>query len=166
MEQRDRAVRGELVTRGELHRPGYHPEMAAVHEEHNRRMRAIVAEVGWPGRSLVGDDGCRAAGFIVQHAILDPGLQQECVALLEAAVAADEAWPFMLALLADRVRVEQGRPQLYGTQLVGGAVPGSLEPWPIEDPAAVDQRRQAVGLPPLAEHIARLTNQHREETAK
>ena len=166
MEQRDRSVRAELVARGELHRPGYHPEMAAVHAEHNRRMRAIVAAVGWPGRSLVGDDGCRAAGFIVQHAILDPELQQGCVALLETAVAADEAWPFMLALLADRVLMEQGRPQLYGTQLVGGATPGSLEPWPIEDPAAVEERRQAMGLPPLAEHLARLSQQHREETGK
>src|ERR671934_3043136 len=70
MERIDRAVRADLVARGELHRPGYHPEMEAVHRRHTARIRAIIDACGWPGYSLAGEDGCRAAGFIVQHAIL------------------------------------------------------------------------------------------------
>jgi hypothetical protein len=54
MERVDRAVRADLVARGELHRPGYHPQMAAVHRRHNARMRAIINAHGWPGYSLVG----------------------------------------------------------------------------------------------------------------
>jgi hypothetical protein len=61
MERVDRAVRADLVARGELHRPGYHPQMEAVHRRHNARMRAIINAHGWPGFSLVGADGCRAA---------------------------------------------------------------------------------------------------------
>jgi len=60
------------------HGPGYHPEMEALHRRHNARLRAIIAAHGWPGYSLVGEDGCRAAGSIVQHAILDPELQRRC----------------------------------------------------------------------------------------
>src|SRR5579871_3027131 len=56
MERCDRAVRAALVARGELHRPGYHPEMEAVHRRHNARMRAIIAACGWPGYTLVGED--------------------------------------------------------------------------------------------------------------
>ena len=29
-----------------------------------------------------------------------------------------------------------------------------LSPWPIEEPEGVDARREAVGLPPLADRIA------------
>lgn len=162
MEQRDRAVRSDLVARGELHNGKYHPEMEAVHRQHNARMREIIATHAWPGRSLVGDDGCRAAGFIVQHAILDPELQQQCVPLLEQAVAAGDAFPFMLAFLADRVLMEQGKPQIYGTQHVGGP-DGALVPWMIAEPETVDERRQAIGLEPLAERTQALRAQLEHE---
>ena len=158
MERVDRAVRADLVARGELHGGGYRPEMAAVHRRHNARMTAIITAVGWPGRSMVGDDGCRSAGFVVQHAILDPALQRRCVPLLEAAVTAGEAFPFMVALLTDRVLMEQGRAQRYGTQHVGGP-DGSLVPWTIGEPEGVDARRAAMGLEPLNERTRQLREQ-------
>ena len=157
MERTDRATRAELVECGALH-GGYHPEMAAIHRRNNARMTEIVAAVGWPGRTLVGDDGCRAAGFIVQHAILDPDLQRRCLPLLEAAVAAEEAFPFMVAFLTDRVLMEQGQPQRYGTQHVGGPIP-----WPIDEPDTVDARRIAMGLEPLDKRTATLRQQLTDE---
>jgi hypothetical protein len=165
MERIDRSVRADLVERGELHTGGYHPEMRAVHSRHNTRIRAILETHGWPGRSLVGEDGCRAAGFIVQHAILDPDLQRRGVALLTKAVEEHEAEPFMLAFLTDRVLMQEGKPQLYGTQYIG-AKTGGVEPWPIANPETVDERRHSVGLPPLTENTARLNAQHRQETTK
>ena len=161
MERTDRATRADLVKRGTLH-GGYHPEMAEVHRRNNARMAEIVAAVGWPGRTLAGDDGCRAAGFIVQHAILDPDLQRRCLPLPEAAVAADEAFPFMVAFLTDRVLMEQERPQRYGTQHVGGP-DGTLIPWPIDEPAMVDVRRIAMGLEPLHERTTTLRQQLADE---
>jgi hypothetical protein len=163
MERIDRSVRAALVARGELHRSGYHPEMEAVHRRHNARLRAIIDERGWPGYSLVGEDGCRAAGFIVQHAILDHDLQRRCVGLLQEAVARGEAAPFMLAMLTDRVLMDEGEPQVYGTQYVGSKE-GGIEPWCIADPERVDERRAAVGPSSMAENEARLNVQHRAET--
>ncbi len=161
MERADRATRKNLVERGVLH-GGYHPEMAAIHRRNNARMTEIVAAVDWPGRTLVGDDGCRAAGFIVQHAILDPDLQRRCLPLLEMAVAADEAFLFMVAFLTDRVLMEQGQPQRYGTQHVGGP-DGTLIPWPIDEPDTIDVRRIAMGLEPLDERTATLRQQLTDE---
>ncbi len=165
MERLDRRVRADLVERGELHTGGYHPEMQAVHQRHNARIRAILETYGWPGRSLVGEDGCRAAGFVVQHAILDHDLQRRGVSLLTEAVAKDEAEPFMLALLTDRVLMQEGQPQLYGTQYIG-AKQGGVEPWPIANPETVDERRRSVGLPPLAENTTRLNAQQRREMSQ
>lgn len=51
-------------------------------------------------------------------------------------------------MLEDRVRVADGKPQLYGTQLANN--PLRFEP--IEDEAHVDARRSSVGLPPMAEY--------------
>jgi hypothetical protein len=165
MERIDRSVRADLVERGELHTGGYHPEMQAVHQRHNARMRAIIETHGWPGRSLVGEDGGRAAGFVVQHAILDPDLQRRGVELLTEAATKNEAEPFMVALLTDRVLMQEGKPQIYGTQYIGAAK-GGVEPWPIANPETVDERRQAVGLPPLAENTVRLNAQQHQEVSK
>jgi hypothetical protein len=54
-----------------------------------------------------------------------------------------------------------GRPQVYGSQVVE-ADDGELAPWPIENPAGVDDRRARVGLVPLAEHTAMIRAQRRE----
>lgn len=164
MERLDREVRADLVERGELH-GGYHPEMKAVHERHNARMHTILEAYGWPSRSLVGEDGCRAAGFVVQHAILDLELQRRGVVLLTEAVAKGEAEPFMLALLTDRVCMQESKPQVYGTQYIG-AEKGGVEPWPIANLETVDERRLSVGLPPLAENTARLNLQQQQEMSK
>ena len=58
------------------------------------------------------------------------------------------------AMLEDRIRMFEGRPQLYGTQLEPDDE-GRVRPYPIEDPGHVEERRQAVGLEPLAAILAR-----------
>ena len=44
--------------------------------------------------------------------------------------------------------MNDGRDQLYGSQFVLGDH-GQLEPWPVDDPVAVDARRARLGLPPF-----------------
>jgi hypothetical protein len=116
--------------------------------EHARsaRLAELIDAHGWPGRSRVGDDGARAAWLLAQHADHDRAVQERCLALLESAVAAEDAAPRNLAYLTDRVRVAQDRPQLYGTQFCG--MGGEL--------GRLDERRAAVGLGPFAEYEARL----------
>ena len=151
----ERTVRRELIEAGQLYGPHlpkdwYHPRMAAVHARNNARLRDLLAEHGWPGRSLSGDDGAEAAWFIAQHAVLDLDLQREALALLTAAAAAGEAQPAHMAMLTDRVCMAEGRPQVYGCVHVGNEQ-GELVPYPIADPEQVEARRAAVGLPPLAQ---------------
>lgn len=150
MAEEDAAARERLVQAGELDANEYHPIMRAVHEKNNRRVKEIIAEHGWPGISLVGEDGANAAWFLVQHAVLDPEFQERCVPLLDDAVRAGEAKGFHLAMLQDRVRIRRGQRQIYGSQHEIDAS-GKLYPLPTEDPENVDRRRKEVGLEPLAE---------------
>jgi hypothetical protein len=148
MSAADGALRARLVAEGTLF-DGYHPEMAALHHRHAARLAEIVAARGWPGRSLVGEDGAEAAWRLAQHAIGDPPVMRRCLPLLEAATARGEAPAWQPAYLLDRMRTLEGRPQPYGTQRDWDAG-GTLRPLPLEDPAGVDARRAAVGLGPLS----------------
>ena len=56
----DRRVRAELMADGSLG-DGYHPRMEEVHRRNAARLTESIAERGWPGRGLVGEDGAQAA---------------------------------------------------------------------------------------------------------
>ena len=152
MARRDRQVRAELVASGELFDVGYEPRMARVHARNARRLRRIIESVGWPGTDLAGPDGAEAAWLILQHAIAEPDLQRHALPLLQAAAREGQASPRHAALLEDRIRFFEGRPQRYGTQFDWDAE-GNLSPGDVEDPQRLDERRRAIGFPPLPEQM-------------
>ncbi len=147
---RDDEVRARLAADGSLFRAGYHPEMEAVHRANAARLREIVADVGWPTRSLVGAEAASAAWRILQHAIGEPVFMRAMLPLVQAAAARGEADAGELAKLEDRIAVSEGRPQRYGTQYDWNEELTAMVPMVgVEDPAGVDERRRAVGLPPM-----------------
>jgi hypothetical protein len=149
----DWRLRAVLAVDGSLY-DGYNPRMEEVHRRNASRLAEILDAHGWPGRSLVGEEGAEAAWRIAQHAISVPQLQRRALALLRDAAGRGDAKAEHWAQLEDRVRVHEGRPQLFGTQFDWDA-DGQMSPLPIEDPGGVEGRRRAVHLPPLAETVAR-----------
>ena len=127
-------------------------EWRRVDTSNTRWLADILATRGWPGRTMVGEDGAQAAWLLAQHADRDLDLQRTFLEALRGAVAEGEASPANLAYLEDRVRVADGRPQLYGTQF--DVTDGEFGPCPIEDPARLDERRAAAGLDPFAVYDA------------
>jgi hypothetical protein len=112
-----------------------------------------MLEQGWPGRSLVGEDGAEAAWLIAQHAIAEPDVQRQALKLMREAAEQGETQLWQVAMLEDRIRLFEGRRQLYGTQFDWDEN-GEMSPYPeIEDESEVDERRQAVGLVRLEEDI-------------
>lgn len=145
----DEATRARLASTGALF-AGYHPEMEAVHRRNVLRLRVIVGQRGWPGRSLVGHDGAAAAWLIVQHAIGEPEQMRWFLPIVEDAARAGEADATQLAMLVDRIRVLEGRPQRYGTQYDWSSDGRSMVPiGDIEDLDHLDTRRAAAGLAPM-----------------
>ena len=129
-------------------------EMKRVDKIHENRMKEIIAQHGWPGKALVGSDGSNKAWLVVQHC--SPSFQEECLPLLERAVAAGEATGKNYAYLLDRVRMHQGKPQIYGTQF------RNHELWMLEDPEHVDERRRSVGLGTLAEYTEQMNKLYKK----
>jgi hypothetical protein len=122
---------------------------------HRRRLVQIFDTYGWPGRSLVGDDGAEAAWLLALHTMPDPDVLRRCLTLLRDAAAVGEAEPWQVAFLVDRVSLVERNVQVYGTTICRQE-DGSFGPPLLEDPEAVDARRRAVGLPPLAQDVRRL----------
>ena len=125
---------------------------AAVDAENLPWLKAVVAERGWPGSSLVGVDGAHAVWLLVQHATADIAFMRQCLDLLTAAVAAGEASRVDQAYLTDRVLLHEGEQQVYGTQLTRQG--GKWVPRNLRDPDGVEERRAAIGMRPLADVLA------------
>lgn len=134
-------------------------ERRAADERRADRLREIIDAHGWPGPGLVGQEGSAAAWLISQHAVSRPELMRRCLALLEPLAEEGIAPRSEVALLLDRIRTLEGKPQIYGSQFVWNER-GELVPQPIEDEAHVDERRAAAGLEPLADYGRRLREIH------
>ncbi len=112
-------------------------------------MKGIVAQIGWPTISKVGKKASFDAWLLVQHADHDVVFQRRCLEMMSAEPSS-EINIKNVAYLEDRVRVNEKRPQLYGTQFFGEGE--KYGPRPIEDEENVDSRRAAIGLETMAEY--------------
>jgi hypothetical protein len=133
---------------------GLGEQWQSIDDDNTRWLVSLLASLGWPGRTLVGEEAAQAAWLLAQHADRDPIQQRAFLNALRAAVIRGEAPAAHLAYLEDRVRVNAGQPQLYGTQFT--VTGGTLGPCPIEDPGRLDERRAQAGLEPFAHHQARM----------
>ena len=150
----DQAIRDTLVARMQAGQPldsSFAARMGAIDSANTTWLKAVVARRGWPGRSMVGVEASNAAFLIVQHAVHDSAFQARALSLMERGVATGDVRGADVAMLADRVAVHRGQPQRYGTQ--AKLLDGRLVLDPIADSAHVDERRAALGMPPLAEYV-------------
>lgn len=134
-------------------------EMVAVDVANTGWLKQVIEKYGWPTKTMVGHDGAFAAYLLVQHADLDLDFQRACLVLLKAAVRSGEADALHVAYVEDRIAVAEKRPQRYGTQFMNDETP-----FPIEDPAHVDERRAAVGLGTLAHYKKQMLSQTWKQT--
>lgn len=151
MESHDQTVRAELTAAGALN-AAYHSRLEELHRSNSSRLRQIIAVFGWPGTALVGEKGAKAAWRIALHSISEPDFMRQCRDLIDAASQQDDVPRWQFAIIDDRIRVYEGRPQRYGTQLRPGQ--HGLEPYPLENEARINSMRMQAGLPLLAKTLA------------
>jgi hypothetical protein len=106
----------------------------AVHES---RIHRIIQANGYPTHDLIGPEAMKSFWLLIQHQDFDPALQEACLNHCDFD-------PKEKAHLTDRVRINSGRDQIYGTQFMRKE--GKLVPQPIEDEEHVNERRLFVGL--------------------
>jgi hypothetical protein len=130
-------------------------EVWTLADEHDARLKDIIDRRGWPGRSLVGEDGADAAWVIAQHADRHHEWRRSWLPLVHEAAMEREADPRHYARLADRIALVDSNTQLYGTWAQRDAAGDVLFDPPANGSAEdVDSRRLAIGLPPLEIDLA------------
>lgn len=138
---REQLARGRLSA--EERQWGVHQERA-----NSGVLRRVMGQHGWPGRSLVSEEGAEAAWRLALHADHEPPFQRLALRMLTDAVERGEATIQQWAHLHDRCQAATG-PQLYGTQYCRDR-DGQVVRLPVEAPENLDARRASVGLPPAA----------------
>lgn len=117
----------------------------------------IVAQYGYPGKSLVGTPTNEAAWNVIQHS---PKIAKFLPIIKKA--AEDGELPFNLyAIMLDRELMKQGKEQVYGSQIMGKRMKnGQFEMfvWPIQDPQTVNERRKKAGFDLTVEENAKRLN--------
>jgi hypothetical protein len=127
-------------------------------------LKQIIEKIGWPTILKVGQEASEDAWLIAQHADLDVSFQKQCLELMKKE-SDGEVPETDIAYLYDRICVNEGRSQFYGTQFTTNEH-GAYGPRPIEDPETVDERRKAIGLEPLAEYKKHLEKKYKDYPEK
>ncbi len=104
------------------------------------KVENIISTYGWLGKSEIGETANSTLFIVIQHAE-DNRVREKFYPLLEASVNKGESNRSDLAAMQDRILVNNGHNQLYGTQSKND---GKL--FPVEDPKRLNKRRKQVGL--------------------
>jgi hypothetical protein len=159
MAEKDQALREQIGPDNEMSE-AQKIEWAILHDEQTEKMRVLIRKIGWPTVSKIGKEASEAAWLIIQHADHDVEFQKECLALMEKE-SESEVSPVDVAFLHDRISVNEGRPQFFGTQMMKNEY-DEYGPYPIENIEQVDERRAQLGLGTLAEY----KDEHAKKYAK
>lgn len=118
---------------------------------------AMLPPEGWFLKSRYGEGPSQTAFLIIQHSNLEQW--RRFVPVLEPLVAAGEVDGAQFGLMYDRLAVNEGRPQRYGTQVTCKNGRWVIDYENLEDPANADHRRAEAGFPhTLAQYEARFAS--------
>lgn len=133
-------------------------EDEVLDQKNTARMKEIVNQIGWPTVSKVGREVSEMAWLLVQHADHDVEFQKRCLQLMRE--QPEEVSISDIAYLEDRICVNEGNPQIYGTQFYGEGT--NYGPRPIKDPENVNERRKKLGMESLEEYREYLKEKYRD----
>ena len=119
------------------------------HIENDRKLLKLLDIYGWPTTSSVTEYAAAGAALIINHTTYE--IRSQYFPMLEKAFKQGEAQPLRYAKMGDRLLVEEGKKQLYGTQWKFEN--SERVPHPIEEPEYVDKRRAEIGLGPLSVYL-------------
>jgi len=121
------------------------------------KIEEIIGKYGYPGKSLVGEPTNKSAYYVIQHS----EKIEEYFPLIKEAGDRGEIPIRLVAMMQDRLLVNQGKEQIYGTQIQGMMIYNEESKreewfsflWPVADPEKVNEYRKEVGLTTLEEYV-------------
>jgi hypothetical protein len=125
--------------------------MKETDDKNLKKVNAIVREYGWLGPQNVGIDGAQGLFLVIQHA--DLKTQEYYLPIIRQAEKEGKILSSNLAILEDRICMRNGRKQIYGSQGFTDQETGKKYIYPIGNIDGLEDRRKAMGLPPMKDYI-------------
>ncbi|MBI3409485.1 MAG: hypothetical protein HY040_14180 [Planctomycetes bacterium] len=150
------SIREELARRGKIDQEvrtnkDKMKDMPKVDADNTKYLIKLIGDVGWIDVERFGAKTAHHAFLIVQHSGHIP-LMLAALPPIEKDVKAKQLDAQPYALLYDRLQVNLGEKQRYGSQL-GTNDSGELVLMPLEDAGRVEEIRKEIGLFPLSKYL-------------
>lgn len=121
-----------------------------VDERNRNRLKEIFKEYGFPTKKLVGKDAMQGIFLMIQHSDGDKEWQKSQLPNIERAVKDGDMNGESYAYLYDRIKINSGEKQLYGTQFAYvDPINKTVELADTEDLDNLDNRRMEIGMMPI-----------------
>ena len=133
----------------------YSTEMERVDSLNQVTVFGILDKEGWP--SHLSDKANRAIWIVIDHSNL--AYRSKYLGLVKEKAEHGVLDKTDYAILNDRVLMEEGKPQIYGTQIkmaatiVDDEITMQFFLWPVENSTALDSLRNTVGLSAIEEYL-------------
>lgn len=154
-------VSKQLIEMGKLDQKAHsdkidREKIKKIDEKNTKSLKRIVADIGLPTISKVGEEAYKSAWLIAQHT-QDIDFKKKYLELMKESI--DDVKKQDIAYLTDRVLVIQGKPQIYGTQLVYNKDVDSYELHKVKDSRNLTKRRTEVGLGSIEDYKERFKSE-------
>jgi len=150
----DQSARRNAMDNSSQHQTFYNHIIYLVDFVNGQKIKELIKKYGYPKKETIGEQSMKNFWLLIQHQDLNPDLQKVCLKNCNFE-SRNKAY------LTDRVLINSGKKQIYGTQFHKDEK-GEMKPLPIKDEVNVDKRRKKMGLEPLIEY----TKQMREVNKK
>ena len=112
---------------------------------------SIIEKCGMPTLKEVDQRQMDAVWLVLQHS--DNEIRKKYFPLIEKAVKNGDIPKQEYALMKDRMLMDEGEPQIYGSQIKNGKL------YELENPKTVNERRKEMGLEPIEDYLKRFNLQ-------
>lgn len=129
-------------------RKGKRPFDPKVDHANLETIISFIEKCGMPRLEEVSREGMDAIWLVLQHA--PAKYQSKYIPILEESAKLGDIDKGSIALMKDRALMNEGKPQIYGSQFVGN------ELYDLYEPAYVNQRRAELGMEPIEEYLKKV----------
>lgn len=120
-------------------------------------VKKYFQEHGYPGIKENGKEASLQFWLLVQHADNDVAFQKKVLKAMKKELQSNNVNIRNYAYLYDRVKKNENKPQLYGTQMVWDSM-GVHFPYKLKYPEKINQLRAEMELEPIEEYLKLFNN--------
>jgi len=124
------------------------------------QLKKLFDQYGYLGYDKVGQVSSTNFWLLAQHADRHPSFQDSVLSKMKIEAEKGNASLTYYAYLVDRVKINTGQLQIYGTQMILNSTKTSFISMPTVDPEKLNERRKSVGLPSIEDYIQTMNNHY------